>query len=126
MEAEVFSSRDHLPYSTRTSAQIVLAQGRGEVRPGPLARRVGSGGEITEANGFNCTRVKAVCITRKAGVLRIRRDSELDGRSRPLFVNVVMIVGPKQKEARPGDRQRVLDRSFLAVTRYPAAGLEPR
>lgn len=119
VEGEAFTSRARLPYSTRTSAQLILASGRYEVRPGPFARQVGAGGEISEANGFNCTRVKDVCITRKAGVLRIAQGAREGGRPRPMFVNLVMIVGPKRRASAKGDRQRVLRRGGLWVTRYP-------
>ncbi|MBA2523285.1 MAG: hypothetical protein H0V25_08125 [Solirubrobacterales bacterium] len=43
MEAEAFTSRADLPYSTRTSAQLILASSRRQTRPDPLARRVGYG-----------------------------------------------------------------------------------
>ncbi len=118
VEAEAFTSRADLPYSTRTSAQLILASSRRQTRPDPLARRVGNGGEISEANGFNCTRVKNVCITRKVGVMRIARNAG----DRAMYVNLVMIVGPKQKKAAPGDRQRVLRRGSLSVTRYGSPG----
>jgi hypothetical protein len=117
-EAKVVTKRAGLPYSVRTSSQLILAEGRHDVRPGPLARRAGGGGELGEANGFNCTRDRETCTTRKVGVLRMGRDAEVRGHPRPLFVNVVMVVGPKRFEADPGDRYEVLRRGGLRVTRY--------
>jgi hypothetical protein len=117
-EAKVVTRRAGLPYSVRTSSQLILAAGRHDVRPGPLARRVGGGGELDEANGFNCTRDRETCTTRKFGVLRIGRSAELHGHPRPLYVNVVMVVGPKRFEADPADRYEVLRRGGLRVTRY--------
>ena len=35
-----------------------------------------------------------------------------------MYVNVVVTVGPKRKEAKPDDRQYVLKRGGLEVTRY--------
>jgi hypothetical protein len=118
VEAEAVTERAGLPYSVRTSSQLILAEGRRDVRPGPLARRLGGGGEIGEANGFNCTRDRETCTTRKVGVLRVTRSARKHGRPRPVFVNLVMIVGPKRFEAEPGDRYDVLRRGGLSVTRY--------
>jgi hypothetical protein len=118
VDAEAMTERAGLPYSVRTSSQLILAEGRRDVRPGPLARRLGGGGEIGEANGFNCTRDRETCTTRKVGVLRLTRSARKHGRPRPMFVNLVMIVGPKRFKAGPGDRYDVLRRGGLSVTRY--------
>ncbi len=116
--ADVFTKEAGLPFSVRTSTQLILAERRDAVKPGPLARRTGGQGELTEANGFNCTRDREVCVTRKAGVLRVRRSARLGGRFRPLFVNVVMVAGAKRVKPGGGDRYEVLRRGGLAVTRY--------
>lgn len=113
VEAEAVTDRSGLPYSVRTSAELILADRRSATEPGPLSRRLGGGGEISEANGFNCTAERDSCTTRKVGVLRIARSAP-----RPVFVNLVMIVGPKRLEADPGDRYEVRRRGGLAVTRY--------
>jgi hypothetical protein len=118
VDAEAVTERAGLPYSVRTSSQLILAEGRRDVRPGPLARRLGGGGEIGEANGFNCTRDRETCTTRKVGVLRLTRSPRKHGRPRPMFVNLVMIVGPKRFKAGPGDRYDVLRRGGLSVTHY--------
>jgi len=111
--AAAVTDRSGLPYSVRTSAQLILAQSRTETEPGPLARRLGGGGEISEANGFNCTADRDTCTTRKVGVLRLSRSAP-----RPVFVNLVMIVGPKRLEAAPDDRYVVRRGGGLTVTRY--------
>ena len=116
--AEVFTKEAGLPFSVRTSTQLILAERPNAVKPGPLARRIGGQGELTEANGFNCTRDKDVCVTRKAGVLRVRRSAKAKGRFRPLFVNVVMVSGAKRVKPGGGDRYEVLRKGGLAVTRY--------
>lgn len=118
VEAAAFTSRSGLPYSVRTSAQLILAESRTGVRPGPLVRRIGGGGELSEANGFNCTRDRVSCATRKVGVLRVRRSARLKGRFRPVFVNLVMVAGAKRVEAGGDDAYRLLRRGGLAVTRY--------
>lgn len=114
VEAEAVTDRSGLPYSVRTSSELILAERRTATEPGPLARRLGGGGEISESNGFNCTADRDTCTTRKVGVLRVSRSAP-----RPLFVNLVMVVGPKRLEADPGDRYEVRRRGGLAVTRYP-------
>jgi hypothetical protein len=116
--AAVFTSIRHLPYSAVTTTRVILAERRRATHSGALARRLGGGGEITESNGYNCTLNKPACISRKAGVLRITRDARSGGHLRPVYVNVVLTVGPKRRRARKGDRQRVLKRGGLEVTRY--------
>jgi len=120
VEATAFTSRSHLPYSTITSTQVILAERPTKAHPGDLAKRVIKGGEITESNGFNCTRKKRICISRKAGVAKVLRAAKRSGKTQPLYVNVVMLAGPKRTVARPGDRQRVLRRGGLSVIRYHA------
>lgn len=115
VQADAFTDRSRLPYSTITATQVILAEGPRKTHSGALAKGAVRGGEITETNGFNCTRRKAVCISRKVGVAEVARDAR-----RPLYVNVVMLVGPKRVSARSGDRQRVLRRGGLSVTRYRA------
>lgn len=119
VDAKVVTKRAGLPYSVRTSSQLILGGSRDEAKPGPFARRLGGRGEIGESNGFNCTRDRETCTTHKVGVLRIAHSARLRGKFRPVFVNVVMIVGPKRFEAGPNDRYGVLRRGGLSVTRYP-------
>lgn len=118
VDAAVFTDISHLRYNAVTTTRIVLAERRRATHSGAFARRLGGDGEITESNGYNCTLNKPTCISRKAGVLRVTRDSVLDGKLRPVYVNVVLTVGPKRKEAKPDDRQYVLRRGGLEVTRY--------
>ena len=116
VEAEVVTDRNHLRYSVRTSSQLILADSRTGTEPGRLSKRLGGKGEISEANGFNCTADRDTCTTRKVGVLRLARDAP-----RRVYVNLVMIVGPKRLEAKPGDRYEVRRRGGLSVTRYRRA-----
>jgi hypothetical protein len=118
VDAAVFTSIRHLPYNAVTTTRVILAERRRATSSGAFARRLGGDGEITESNGYNCTLNKPSCISRKAGVLRITRDAVRDGRARPVYVNVVLTVGPKRRRAKPDDRQYVLKRGGLTVTRY--------
>lgn len=118
VDAEVVTKRAGLPYSVRTSSQLILAGSRTENEPGPFARRLGGKGEIGEANGFNCTRDRETCTTRKVGVLRVSHGAKVKKRFRPVFVNLVMIVGAKRVGPGSGDDYEVLRRGGLSVTRY--------
>ncbi len=119
VSAEVVTERKGLPYSVRTSSQLIIAGSRGETEPGPFARRLGGKGEIGEANGFNCTRDRDTCTTRKVGVLRFANGAKVRGRYRPVFVNLVMIVGAKRVDPDSDDTYEVLKRGGLSVARYP-------
>lgn len=121
VEAAVRTGIAGLPFSARTSAQLILAEEPGQVRPGPMARRIGGMGEISEANGFNCTRNRDTCETRKVGILKARRSAKAKGGFETLYVNLVMIAGAKRVDAGGRDRYPVLRRGGLSVTRYPKA-----
>ncbi len=104
----------HLPYSVRTTSHLVLASSRSDVEPGRRIRRIADlGGEIGESNGFNCERPRGACTVRKVGVMKLR------GAPRgKLFVNLVLLVGPKRAQARPGDGVE-LRGGRIRLTRYP-------
>jgi len=110
----------HLPYAVRTSAYLILAESRRATRPGEFVKsHVVRFGEISENNGSNCTKPPGTCTYRKVGVLEMRRDAGRHrGRPRPLYVNLVTVLGPKVLDARAGDRVR-LPRGSIEVTRFP-------
>ena len=94
---------NHLPYATRTGARVILAKGRQAVGQGHEVKEIAEfNGEISENNGFNCTQAESPCLTRKVGVLKMKKDA-----SGPLYVNLVAIVGPKNRPAGPGDHVKV-------------------
>jgi hypothetical protein len=112
-EAALTESISHLPYTVRTTAHLVLASSPSGVVPDRHARRVGFlAGELGESNGFNCPLPRGSCKTRKVGVMKIRRASK-----RTMYVNLVLMLGPKRAEARPGDAGR-LGKGRLRVTRW--------
>jgi hypothetical protein len=84
----------HLGNAVFDSSQIILAQDRQKVRPGPVARRSGTPRAFTESNGFNCTQgpsaYQTPCLSRKAGLITIER-TPVDGQGRevPLYVNLI-------------------------------------
>jgi hypothetical protein len=84
-----------LHYAVFDSSQIILTQGRKQVRSGRVAQRSAAPGTaLDEANGFNCTQGSSAyrnpCITRKVGQIRIRHDPvNHRGHHVPLYVNLV-------------------------------------
>jgi len=111
-----------LHYSAFVSSQLIVAGGRASTHP--FRRDVNLKALVTEANGFNCTQgpsaYRSPCVTRKAGVARIRRHPvDRRGRPRPLYLNLIMRSFPKLARAAPGDAAAVLRGGFLAATVYP-------
>lgn len=120
VEAAMKTAIDHLPYAVRTSARLILAEGPREARQGQFVKKIAKlNGEISESNGFNCTQARGSCLTRKVGVLEMRRDAvRADGKAVPLYVNLVTVFGPKVLKARAGDRIQI-PRARIKVTRFP-------
>jgi hypothetical protein len=116
VEVEMITNINHLPYATRTGARVILAKGRQAVGQGREVKEIAEfNGEISENNGFNCTQAESPCLTRKVGVLKMKKDA-----SGPLYVNLVAIVGPKNRPARPGDHVKVSPAGVMRVTRFPS------
>jgi hypothetical protein len=115
VEAEMITQISHLPYATRVGARVILAKGRQAVGQGHHVKDIAEyNGEISENNGFNCTQAESPCLTRKVGVLKMKQDA-----SGPLYVNLVAIVGPKNRPAGPGDRLKIAPAGGMRVTRFP-------
>jgi hypothetical protein len=110
----------HLRYAVRTSTRVVLADSPRAVRQGRFVKgHTRYRGEISENNGSNCTQDEGTCVYRKVGVEEMRHDAVDDrGRPVPLYVNVVVVVGPKVREAQGGDRVAIRRRGGIVVTRY--------
>lgn len=104
-----------LPYNVLVNSRLILTSGPASTTISPLAARVSTlGGELTEANGFNCTHPASPCQTLKAGVGR------LTGRASSLFVNLVVATKALRANPDPGDTLRIIGGS-LKVIRYPAS-----
>jgi hypothetical protein len=110
----------HLRYAVRTSARLILADSPRATRQSAFVKRVAVGqGEISENNGSNCTQDEGTCLARKVGVAELRRDAVRGGRPARLYINLVTVLGPKVKKARPDDRV-VIRRGGIGVTRFPS------
>ncbi len=120
-EAEAYMEVRHLPHDARATAQLILADRRTAVRPGPIARRVVKGGaEMSETNGYNCGKPRSPCRTLKVGVARLAEDArDRQGDPVPLFVNLIMASEAKHDAGfNPNHRARILDRGRLKVLRF--------
>jgi len=117
VEATMITQISYLPYATRVGARLILAKGRQATGQGHQVKEIADfNGEIAENNGFNCTQAESPCLTRKVGVLKMRKDA-----GGPLYVNLVAITGPKNRPAGPGDHVKIGKSGGLSVTRFPPA-----
>jgi hypothetical protein len=106
---------DHLPYNAYVSSRLILATSPTATGPSGLAAEISRGrGQLTEANGFNCTRGRSgfasPCKVVKAGATKITADAvdALDA-DVPIYLNLV--ARAKALLARP----RIADRATVAA-----------
>ncbi len=123
VRARAVTAIGRLPYNVYIGAHLVLAPGPSAVSPGRVGRRVGSQqGKLDEVNGFNCTHgpsaFKDPCVTRKVGVLRIKRAPAAVGHAGPMYLNLVAHASALLAKAGEGDRARELGRGALVAVRY--------
>ena len=83
-----------------------------------------SDGQLTPANGFNCTQgpspYQTPCRSYKAGQVTITRQP-LDnlGSPKPLYVNLITRSFPKVAQAKEPDHVDIRAGGYLNVLRYP-------
>ena len=118
VRARLETSAARLGYPARISTRVFLAASPDQDEPGGVGAQVASfKGQVTKANGFNCTPDVRSTSTRKAGVLRIT------ARPRgPLYVNLVAVGADPLGRGTAGDRLRVTG-GRCEVVRFPAAML---
>ena len=112
-----------LPYNVFVGTRLIVSSDPGDTRPRGIARKaVALAGELTELNGFNCTRGPSAysdpCETRKTGMTRIKRTPTKAGKPAPLYLNLVSAGLEKLDNAGENDRMRVLGGGRLRVARY--------
>ena len=120
VDAFIKTAIKQVPYAVRSSARLILSDRPNGTKQGRFVKRIAeSNGEISENNGSNCTQDKPYCIAEKVGVLQIKRDA-VNGRGNPvpLYVNMVVVYGPKVLSAKAGDRIDILE-GEIAVRRFP-------
>jgi len=105
-----------LNHNANVSTRIVLADSPTETDPGVVGSAVSDlKGEITENNGFNCTKKATPCPSNKVGVIAMKKDASV-----PLFVNLVLNVSGFG-QAPPGEFLPIPPEGGIEITRYPAS-----
>ena len=118
---------DYLPYNVLIRSRLILTSSPTSTRVSDLAKKVSAlKGEITEANGFNCTHHDKMaspwdspCRTQKAGVIRLTADAKR------LYANLVVGTSAIGGTPQPGDAVQIAPCSpgscALQILRYPAS-----
>jgi hypothetical protein len=105
-----------LNHNANVSTRIVLADSPTETDPGVVGGEVADlKGEITENNGFNCTKKATPCPSNKVGVIAIKKNASV-----PLFANLVLNISGFGHAA-PGTFLPIPPTGGIEVTRYPAS-----
>jgi hypothetical protein len=133
VSADMTSEISGLPYNrVLVQSRLILTSRPGATSPTRKVKRVEElKGEISEANGFNCTQgVKYIaevvggwdraaalpCETRKVGVARLTRTAD-----DPLYVNLVISSTPARSGAAQAGDSLIVTGGTLRVARYPAS-----
>lgn len=102
--------------------QIILATKPTSLRP---KRAFSSAdGQLTPANGFNCTQgpspYQTPCRSFKAGQVKVTRTPrDSFGLPKPLYVNLVTRAFPKVAQGKKEDTVRIRGAGYLNVVHYP-------
>ena len=110
-------------YNVYIGTRLIVATSPTETRTkGFVADVISNGGEVSEQNGFNCTRGQSAyedpCTSEKAATASVRRKMPMKGgEPRPVWVNIVVAGAPKLVKADPGDRMEVRG-GQIRVERY--------
>jgi len=105
-----------LNHNANVSTRIVLADDALGTDPGVIGAEVTDlKGEITENNGFNCTKKATPCPSVKLGVITLKKNANA-----PLFVNLVLNISGFGHAA-PGTFLPIPPAGGIEVTRYPAS-----
>lgn len=121
IDAKLVSRIGSHPYNAFQVTSLVLSESPDSTSREGWPERVGDlNGQISEANGFNCTQGSSAhedpCTARKVGVLEITRDSP-----RTLYVNLVAGMAAQadfDNRHKSSDAAKVTDDGFLRVYRY--------
>ncbi|UJA21416.1 hypothetical protein HJD18_15140 [Thermoleophilia bacterium SCSIO 60948] len=118
------------PYNALLQSQLVLSEKPGSVsRSGNPTKVTKTKGQISDINGFNCTRGSSAhrspCAIRRPGIMSLVYDSKTNpvqgtGADVPLYLNLVASAkGQFGKDPKPGDALRIGRKSgFIKAYRY--------
>jgi hypothetical protein len=105
-----------LNHNANVSTKVVLGDTPTDTIPGAIGSTViPYKGELTENNGFNCTKKQTPCPSNKVGVVEVKRNAPA-----PLYANLVLNVSGFGHAA-PGTFLPIPPSGGIAVTRYPAS-----
>jgi hypothetical protein len=105
-----------LNHNANVSTRIILADTPLDTAPGVAALQAAPlNAEITENNGFNCTKKQTPCPSNKVGVIEIKKNADA-----PLYANLVLNVSGFGHAA-PGTFLPIPPTGGLEITRYPAS-----
>lgn len=125
VDAEAIIDISHVSYAAFVGSELILGTSPRAVHTTQFTRNVATlRGQLSEANGFNCTQRRTPCPVRKVGTLVVKRDAERGSDPVPLYVNLVLRNAPKMRDRNPGDHMKIR-RGFVEAVRYPA-GLNGR
>jgi hypothetical protein len=122
--ASMTSDVEHLGYAPLVRSRLILALYPTATKPKKDVKRLTEDpkGELTEANGFNCTQRRPKCLTRKVGVITMSDNVSASGLQVPLYVNLVVDTANPGGADRPNDVVSIDPLGGgLQVTRYLAS-----
>jgi hypothetical protein len=121
--AGMTTSVEALPYAVLIRSRLVLTKEPTKPNAGNDVREITNpNGELSEANGFNCTQRNPICNTNKVGVITMTADAEdEDGDPIPLYANLVLNTAKPGAVAPSSDKVEVLPAGGIQVNVYPAS-----
>jgi hypothetical protein len=117
------TSIESVPYAVLIRSRLVLTTEPTKANAGNDVREITNpNGELSEANGFNCTQRNPICNTEKVGVITMTEDAvDKKGNPIPLYVNLVLNTAKPGSTAPSGDSVTVMPAGGVQVNVYPAA-----
>jgi hypothetical protein len=121
--AGMTTSIESLPYAVLIRSRLVLTTEPTKPNAGRAVREITTpNGELSEANGFNCTQRNPICNTEKVGAITMTKDAvDEKGDPIPLYVNLVLNTAKPGATAPSGDAVAVMPVGGVQVNVYPAA-----
>jgi len=121
--AGMTTSIESVPYAVLIRSRLILTTNPTKSNAGSDVREITNpNGELSEANGFNCTQRNPICNTEKVGVITMTEDAvDKKGNPIPLYVNLVLNTAKPGATAPSGDSVTVMPAGGVQVNVYPAS-----
>jgi len=131
IDAKATAKLGGLPYNALIQSQLILSEKPNSIkRSGNSAKVSATEGQVSDLNGFNCTRGRSAhpdpCEIRKAGMLAVIRDARRKtlkgtGPRVPIYLNLVAATKAVYGgERRSGDALRIGKGGYIQAYRYGA------